>query len=196
MSYLIQNFRYPLPSLRYNLRLRAALLLRNSFIIISLILYPVKFNKLLGLNSLWLTYRRFIGFYLFAKLSKSALPKVKIFKYTPIGVNFPISAHASALNLIYSSLHALPPKVAKVKSTHSVVNSYITSPYYYGNQVYLTTLTHKPVKLVMYKFLFTSLNCWFLWSKRYRIPAQCFSVSSSWYLFKFLNVYFFKIYNV
>ena len=195
MSYLIQNFKYTSTSLRYNLKLRALLLLRNTNILLSLVKMPWQFTKLLYLDRTLSYYRKVVGLYLFMKLSKVLLPSIKLFKYTPVGVNYPKSAHFTALTLLSTAVSTASSSVAQIQNSTSSVPKLKTN-YILNSQVYITTLAYKPVKTALFKLMFMSLSCWFTWPRRYALPSQSFSLSAQWHLLKFLNVYFFKIYNL
>ena len=195
MSYLIQNFKYTSSSLRYNLKLRALLLLRNTNILFSLVKLPWQFTKLLYLDRTLSSYRKVVGFYLFMKFTKILLPSIKLFKYTPIGINYPKSAHFTALTLLLSAVSVASKSVTKLQH-HTTSTSNLNVNYILSSQIYITTLAYKPVKTALFKLMFMSLSCWFNWPRRYTLPAQSFSLSAQWHLLKFLNVYFFKIYNL
>ena len=182
-------------SLRINLRLKSVLMARNALLIVSALGPSVKNTNLLNLNYTLAVYKQLISPYLFSKLPKIIFPKAKSLKYVPVGLNFVKSAHHYGLR---TALEPLTP-------TNSYVNSdmlgkslarYFTSQYYYGSYVHLAMLSNKPMKSLIYKFLFSSISCWFSWSKRLTIPLQCFSVSKNWRLVKFINLYYFKIYSI
>lgn len=171
------------------------LLLRNVGMLLSLLKLPLHFGK--AINPLWVCYKyqQFVGLYLFVKLRKVLIPHIHLFKYAPIGVNYPTSAHFRALACLETPLK-LKWLWCTQPNDPNHLSSYLKSTYMGSSQVYLVTLTHKPVKVTLFKLLLMSMSCWFSWSRKYVLPSQCFTVSAHWYLLTFLNVYFFKIYNI
>ena len=168
---------------------------RNALVIVSALGPSIKNLNLLNLNYTLTTYKLLISPYLFSKLPKIIFPKAKSLKYVPTGLNFAKSVHHSGLR---TALEPLTPASTNVSSSilGRTLASYFTSQYYYGSYIHLAMLSNKPMKVLIYKFLFSSINCWFSWSKRLTIPLQCLVVPKNWRLVKFMNLYYFKIYSI
>lgn len=195
LSYLIQNFPLNEASLRINLRLKSVWMARNAATVISVLGPSIRNINLLNLNYTLATYKQLISPYLFSKLSKIIFPKTKSLKYAPIGLNFAKSVHHYGLRTATTALTSTNANPNSAILGRALVN-YFTSQYYYGSYVHLAMLSNKPMKLLIYKFLFSSLSCWFSWSKRLTVPLQCFAVLKNWRLVKFINLYYFKIYSI
>jgi len=58
----------------------------------------------------YLRQLRYLGEKLFVQLAKTLFPKPKFIKYTPLGVNFPMSAHRESLRCIDLALEGKQPK--------------------------------------------------------------------------------------
>lgn len=192
LSYLIQNFYYPTSSLRINLRVKSALLARNFLVIYTLFSNSSKlFNTLATshVSSRYLLKIANIGFRAFVRV---LFPKVTLLRYTPIGINFPLSARYRALlNIDY-----LMQDHGKPQQSLQLTNRFLTNPYFNGIPIAITPIAKKPFAYTFYKMLRMSLNVWFSWPKQFKLLAHYTSINSQWNFLRFLNKYYFKIYNV
>lgn len=118
----------------------------------------VKNMNLLNLNYTLATYKQLISPYLFSKLPKIIFPKAKSLKYVPIGLNFAKSAHHYGLRTALEPLTPTNTNASSDTLSRPLV-SYFTSQYYYGSYVHLAMLANKPMKALIYKFLFSSISC-------------------------------------
>lgn len=178
--------------MRLTLRSRAAFLVRNSALIYTFLLSPIQSLNLSSSNYKYLRQLRYLGDKLFIQLSKTLFPKPKFIKYTPLGLNFPTSAHRQSMLYIDSALRGK-------YSTFwfAPVSQYtIKYPYFLGNSVAITPISKRPFSLTLYKFLRMNLDLWFSWPRVYMISTNYTNIKNSWLLLKFLNNYFFKVYNL
>lgn len=193
MSYLIQNFTYTNHFIRSNLRVRTSILARNFLLIFVLFSNS---SKLFNMNAQTYVHARQvlkIWNISFKALAKVLFPKLKFLRYTPIGINFPRSAHYRTLKSLNDLLHheVKSPTLMLPLSTHAV-----TYPYYTGSPIAITPIAKKPFSYAMYKFLRMSLNLWFSWPKQYKLSLHYTSLNNQWLFLRFLNKYYFKVYNV
>ena len=192
MSYLIQNFSYRHRSNRGNLRIRSSFLARNFPLI-----YLLMSNSSAGYNLMAHTFlpNRLmlkIGNVAFNPFTKVLFWKTKNLKYTPIGINFPNSAHYMAI----SGLDKLLTKTENNLSFPLQRGRHFDYPYFTSSIVALTPISGKTYSYTLYKFLRMNLNLWFYWPRFYKISINHTVVESYWLQLKFLNKYFFKIYNI
>ena len=154
LSYLIQNFTYPHHSLRMNVRNRSAILARNTSVICFLLSNASRASCLIsrvGTNLQGLIGLRNEAFKYF---SNSLLIKSKYLKYTPIGVNFPVSAYYQTLLQI--NLH-LDERLAPIPLLLLTPRS-LTYPYFAGLPIAITPISKKPFAYALYKFLRMSMS--------------------------------------
>jgi len=192
MSYLIQNFTHTNYSMRLNLRSRAAFILRNIFLIYNLLIAPSKIINMLASNKYLWRQIRFIGSNFFSKLIKILFPKPRFVRYVPIGTNFARSAHRQSLQNLDLLLQnqTLP---LQLPSPALAARQY---PYFTGFSLSITPVAKKPFSLTLYKLLRMSLGVWFSWSRTYNLSVHYSNIHTQWLFLKFLNKYFFKVYNV
>lgn len=195
MSYLLQNFNFLTPTIRYSLKLRSLIALRAVSLLAILLKMSPKHYKLSTLGNKWAIYYSFTQAYAFCKLFKIAFPKTQFLKYTPIGVNLPVSAQYLTLSIFHSraSQRVLDRKYNPLNIT---ITRIFRDPYYGASYIHLAMLSKRPVVNMLYKFLFLTLNLWFTWPKRYSLSPQLFFISSRWFKIPFVNKYLFKIYSV
>ena len=155
MSYLIQNSVYPAHSLKISLRVRASFLARNVSVIYMLLStytkafnlpYPVSQHNLHFLVN---------APHFFSKFAKVLFKPTKFLRYTPIGINFPISAHYRALANL-DSLLASDDKF--IPFANLTPHSHFSYPYYSRSHVAITPVTKKPFSLALHKFLRMNLS--------------------------------------
>lgn len=192
MSYLTQNFDYQYRSNRSNLRIRSSFIARNFTLI-----YLLLSNSSVGYNLLAQTsaYNKLIlkiGNTAFNSFTKVLFWKVKSLKYTPIGVNFPLSAHFTGIN----GLDKLFTKSDNPVLFPNLSGRRFDYPYFSSNIISLTPISGKSYSYMLYKFLRMNLNVWFTWPKFYKITTNYTAINSYWLTLKFLNKYFFKLYNL
>lgn len=192
MSYVIQNFYYPTNSLRSTIRSRAAIIVRNFGLIYALFSNSTRAFNIMATTGKSPRYPHLLVDYYFNAFAKAVFKKASLLSYTPIGVNFPLSAQYNALYGINKLIDRNEP----AKTYLSIPNRYFKMPYYEGYRVAITPISKKPLSYAVYKFLRITLLMWAYWPKRYKITANFTLLHSSWHLLKFLNKYFFKVYNI
>jgi hypothetical protein len=192
MSYLIQNFANTQYSTRLNLRSRSAFLFRNATAIYGLLSTSSKAFNLPATNIIFIRQLNHVGNYIFRKLIKVLFPKPKFLKHTPIGINYPTSAHRESLRIIDVLLSKkLPSNLPNIR-----MGSFLRCPYFTGSQIAFTPIAGKAFFLALYKLLRMSLQMWFYWPRYYSITTHYTPLHSQWLFLKFLNKYFFKVYNI
>ena len=192
LSYVIQNFSYQTNSLRLNVRIRASIILRNFAVIYTLLLNS---TKALSSLSITLSTRRQVYTMIngsFKALTRVVFPKVKYLKYVPIGLNFPLSARYTTLSSIDNMItREKAPRLFPLLQSREYL-----CPYFTGIPLIITPVANRPYSLALYKFLRLSLNNWIQWPRQYRIYSHYTNLNTYWYLLRFLNKYYFKIYNI
>jgi len=192
LSYLIQNFSHPHHSLRMNVRNRSALLARNTSVICFLLSNASRASSLIsrtGANLQGLIGLRNEAFKYF---SNSLLIKSKYLKYTPIGVNFPVSAYYQTLLQIDQHLD----KKSSPSPLLPLTVRSVTYPYFAGLPIAITPISKKPFSYTLYKFLRMSMSVWFYWPRKYGTDIHYTDIQGQWYLLRFLNSYYFRVYNI
>lgn len=192
VSYLIQNFYYQNSSLRMTIRVRSAILARNFHVIYILLSNSSKLFNILSQSYPLYRYILKIANLSFREIAKVLFTKVKLMRYTPIGVNFPLSARYQALKGLDLLLNGndTPTQLLKLSDRS------ITNPYFMGTPIVITPVSKKPFAYTFYKFMRMTLNMWFYWPKKYSITTHYTDVVSGVTLLRFLNSYYFKVYNV
>ena len=193
MSYLIQNSVYPAHSIKISLRVRASFLARNVGVIYTLLsAYTKAFNLPYPVtqHNLHVLVR---ASYLFSKFAKVLFKPTKFLRYTPVGINFPSSAHYRALANL-GSLLAADDKFMPFANPRT--DSYFSYPYYARSWVAITPITKKPFSLALHKFLRMNLDMWFYWPRAFKISSNFTDINSSWVFSRFLNKYFFRVYTI
>ena len=192
MSYVIQNFYYPTNSLRSTTSSRAAIIVRNFGLIHALFSNSTKVFNMLATTGKSPRFSHLVTDLYFNAFAKAVFRKPSFMKYTPIGTNFPLSAQYNAL---YGINNLLSTKKS-IKIFLPLPNNYFKMPYFEGYRVAITPISKKPLSYAVYKFLRLTLSMWIYWPKKYKITANFTLIHSSWHLLKFLNKYFFKVYNI
>jgi hypothetical protein len=194
MSYLIQNFSYTHYSLRTNWRVRTAFLARNFATI-----YALLANLSIPFNLCATTYllsphhlKKFAHY--FSGLVNTAFLDVKNIKHSPIGVNFPRSAHYQAL-VRFDRLTTLASSV-KTPLPLPLSSRCVTYPYFYGVPIAITPIAKSFLVDLLYRFLRISLSVWFHWPQTYKVSVHYTPISAQLRLLRFLNKYYYKIYHI
>lgn len=99
----------------------------------------------------------YLGNKVFRGIIKVLFPKPKFLRYTPIGVNYPLSAHRETL----ISLNRLLDKKIPNKSFEQPNTSFLRCPYPMGSPIAITPIAGKAFFLALYKLLRMSLQVWF-----------------------------------
>ena len=154
MSYVIQNFYYPTHSLRSTVRSRTVIIARNFHLIYSLFANTSKAFNILANTNKTARFVFKISDFRFNAMASVVFSKAKFLKYTPIGVNFPMSAHFRTLY----NLNLLLEEKGYPDTCLGLSENAFDYPYYEGTQVVITPIAKKPMSLAMYKFLRSSLS--------------------------------------
>lgn len=192
MNYLIQNFQYQQKTIRGNLRVRSSFIARNFALIYLLLSSSSVGYNLLAKTSLGDRTILKVGDAAFNALSKVLFWKIKNLKFTPIGTNFPVSAH-------YTGVVGLDNLISKTPYSPNFpldTGRFFNYPYFMGNPIAITPISGKTYSYALYKLLRMSLNMWFCWPRHYRISINHTTINSYWLILRFLNKYFFKLYNI
>ena len=194
MSYLIHNFTKSTNTNRSTLRVRTAFIARNYQLLFLLLNSHTKTFNLTALTykstrDVWKVVNEN-----FRAISRVLFSKSYTLKYTPLGVNFPQSTYYWSVNSLLNLFKLKPRKQALSFPTLSSV--YYTYPYFKANPIVITPVTKKPFLLTLNKFLRMSLDLWFHWPNVYRIESNFSNVRGGYLLLRFLNKYYFKVYNV
>jgi hypothetical protein len=192
LSYLIQNFSYTNFSLRISIRLLSSMLVRNVNVIILLLqtftraLLPIHLTSinLIGLMPLLNTSFRYF--------TQVLLPKTKYLKYVPIGINLPLSTFYLTLRSLDLHLEGRYTPKTYLTSTTST----ITNPYFSMIPICITPIAKKPYSYTLYKLLRMNLSIWFYWPPQYITKIHYTNITNQWYLLRFLNKYYMKVYNL
>jgi hypothetical protein len=154
LSYIIQNFYYPTHSVRVNLRVRSALLARNFLVIYTLFSSSSRLFSTLAITHPSYQYTLSILNMSFRAFVKVLFPKVTLLRYSPIGINFPLSArYIALLNLDYLLHgHGKPRQVLRL------TGRFLTNPYFNGIPIAITPVAKKPFAYTFYKMFRTSLS--------------------------------------
>jgi hypothetical protein len=192
MSYVIQNFRSPSLTLRMSLKLKSLLVLRNAHALYTLFWLFSKPSQLGTINYHSAAILQKLSLMSSKRLPVIVFPRTAMLKRTPIGVNFNSSAFWTALSTILSMFSKREPLLY----VHSPIVSTITYPFPKSTSTVVMVPTSKALLTALHKFLLTSLSLWWVWPKNLK-PGQLFiNLHSYWFLLKFLNKYFYKVYNI
>ena len=192
MSYLIQNFSYLSPSLRMTLRTKSSILVRN-YSLINLLAFSTAMGFNVNFNS-WAALLIYVkltkdSFYQFSKV---ALPKSKLFKYSPIGINYPRVAYYTAL----TNIDLMLDKEVRNYKFLPLTSNYFLNPYFTKFLVAITPVSDQSANYQFHKFLRLVLYVWFCWPKKFKISTNFTWISDFWFQLRFLNRYYFKVYTV
>lgn len=154
MNYVIQNFYYPTSIIRINTRSKTVLLTRNFGLVYVLFSNSAKAYTLNLAANPFIKFAFLISGSNFDAFANTLFKKTKLVKYTPIGVNFPLSAYYVALFNLNSFLgendYLLPSFIPTKKA--------FTYPYLEGSQLAITPVAKNPMTYALYKFLRLNLN--------------------------------------
>ncbi len=192
MSYIIQNFYYPNNSLRTTIRVRSAFIARNFQIIYALLSNSSKLFNILSQSYSSTRHVLKIANSSFKAIAKVLLPGLKYMRYTPIGLNFPMTAQYRALIGLEDLINGFktPEKLLELTDRHLV------NPYFIVTSIVITPVSKKMFAYAFYKFMRMILSLWFYWPKKYHITTHYTHVNSGLTLVRFLNNYYFKVYNI
>ena len=192
MSYVIQNFQQPVKSLRINVRIKASIILRNFAVIYSLLSDSTKFYNTFALTYVSRRQLMAMASVSFKALARVIFTKINYLRYTPVGLNFPLSARYNTLR----NIDNLITRKEKPLNYLSLQARDFRCPYFTGIPIVITPIAKRPFSYTLYKFLRLSLSQWGQWPCQYRTAIHFTNVHSYWYLLTFLNKYYFKLYNI
>ena len=154
MSYVIQNFSYPIKSLRLNVRIKASIILRNFAVVYSLLSNSAKLYNTIALTHAPQRQLMAMSHGSFRALARVLFTKIKYLRYTPIGINFPLSARYNTLRGISS----LITRKDKPLSYLPLQARDFTCPYFTGMPIVITPIAKRPYSYTLYKLLRLSLS--------------------------------------
>ena len=192
MSYLIHNFHRYHYSVRMTWRLKTLFLARNFTQIYALLSSSTKAFNLLSISIPCIRSLSKVDNWSFKKLIRVALPRVKEIRHTPIGVNFPRSAHYESLLQMDRITNTSHPIKTFLPSSPRL----ITYPYLFGSPLVFTPVAKSPLLEMLYRFLRMSLSMWFFWPGKYKITSHYTNLPSQLRFLPFLNLYYLKVYNI
>lgn len=175
MNYVIQNFYYPANTIRINTRSKSVLLARNFGLIYVLFSNSTKAYTLALTSAPFTKYAFLISGSSFDAFAKTLFKRTKLIKYTPVGVNFPISAHYLALYNLNSFLGDDNTLLTSFNATRRA----FTYPYFEGSQLVITPVAKSPLSYALYKLLRMNLNLWFYWPKKFAITTHYTPLAST-----------------
>ena len=192
MSYLIQNFTYTSYTIRTNWKTRALTLLRN---------YATLFTLLNTQNFFFLQNAQtwhFSIFFIkthnsyFTRLYHVALPQVKEIKHSPIGVNFPRSAHFASLTRIDAlfTFYDTPYFSLPMRTSARLY------PYAYGTPLAITPTSKSFYFNLLHRFFRMSLLIWFHLPSTFKFWVHYTYIVPRFRFLTFPNKYYFKVYHV
>jgi hypothetical protein len=192
MSYLIQNTFSSAHTLKISLRVRSSFIARNAPTVYTCLYTnteafripsnPYSYSSLIMAHSLPF----------FTRFYNTLFPNPKFLRFIPFGINFPISAHYTAIQIIKNRFEGNTPLVVFPTYTQNTFNY----PYFTRPQVAITNVSKSPFSLALHKLLRLSLSLWFVWPRGYKVNLNYTDITKSWLMLRFLNKYFFKVYSV
>lgn len=195
MSYLIQNLSYFQPTLRLNVRIKSAIIARNVYVIYNLLNNSAKILNTLAVTSYHAKLPKDAFMLInpvFSALMRVLFPKIKYLRYTPIGINFPQAARYKTL----WELNMMLFEEAKFTPILLDYNRFSLNPYFIGSPISITPVAKKPYSETLFKVTRMVLGLWFSWPRSYRLTTHYTNIYSQWYLLRFLNKYYFKLYHI
>lgn len=187
MGYLAQNLICTNQTLRLNLRIRSTWLLRNYFIIHTLVLsstYTKDYTSIvLKYAAFWLKLRK----YLFARFSKIVCASSRYLKQVTFGINFPKTAYYKGCLRIFNLISRVSVPQQPWLNTHTLYNTPIS--------IVTTPRVRNLIKCTLYYMFKHWLNVWASISNSYFLPHSFTCTSLLWQLITFTNVFYFKVYN-
>ena len=192
MSYVIQNFNTHAPALKTSTKVKASLLARNAVVIRSLIFTTSP--SLTYLASTLGIYRplHISATSYFTKLIPTLFASLRNVRYVPIGSNLPRTAYYATLKALTSNSTG---RVYREPLSANPLRT-LLNPYFTGVPVHTAPVTKKAFLGALHKLLQMSLSVWSGWSGQYRKTSSHFYIGSSYQPLRFLNSYYFKIYNL
>ncbi len=191
MSYAIQNFSNVNQSLILNQKLYLIWILNNIVTIVTFltknwILTLTSINSKSNIEAFLFLTRVFFnnGIY---KIFKTLLTKWKPF----LTVNYTKSVQY----WIYKIGTLLLDKKVASNTVTVLHNNYFYNQYYSNFVISNISLHNKYYRVVLLKFLNLTLLNWQSWSKNYNMSYKFMLISKHFYLVRYYNSYFFKMYN-
>lgn len=114
-----------------------------------------------------------------------------IFKNYPVGMSLNSTLKYWILRNNLSMLLNSSWKLSSIKKESNI----IFNRYYKFSPFTLTRSTRKIFKMFLTKFRTFLLFSWVQWNSRYRIQTQHTYVLRNYFLFRFLNIYYSKVFN-
>lgn len=192
MSYLIHNFSYNHYTVRSSWKTRTVIAARNSSLVyLSLSTLSTPFNISANTWQISQFYLKTSSHY-FSRLFYVLFPEVKEIKHTPIGLNFPRSAHYAGLSQLNLTLTPFSLNTPLLPST----SQRLLYPYIFGAPLILNYSAKNILFDLIYRFFSMSINLWFYWPSSYKTWVHHMYVSPRIRPIWFLNRYYFRVYNV
>ena len=192
MSYLIQNTYSFSTTIKISIRTRSAFISRvYPSVIACLYMNTEGFVLPTSLSP----YQRIVlsnSVHFFTKFYNVLFPNPKFLRFIPFGINFPVSAHYTALNNINNQLS----NKNNLRLLPYISDRSFNYPYFSRPQIAITNVSKAPFSLALQKLLRLSLGLWFVWPRGYKLSMNYADINQTWYLLRFLNKYFFKVYSV
>lgn len=192
MSYLIQNFRNDPKNSKLTVRTKSFLVLRNIHVIWTFLFSPLP-SVNIGANSYPNIY--FIALYgdtFFNKFLKYALPPTRRIKYIFIGLNLPKSSTYTLYKVLDKFLNT--EKIDYKLKTFS--NNYFINPYLRNISLIVIPQTHRMFIYTLAQLLRLLLHTSIHWPKKLKPRLHYSKLVYNITLLRFLNKYYFKVYNV
>ena len=192
MSYLIQNTYSYTPTTKISIRTRSAFISRTYPSIMACLYMN---TEAFMIPSTLSPYQRLVllnSTHFFTKFYNTLFPNPKFLRFVPFGLNFPMSSYYSALVNMSNQL----TNKSHYPSLRNPTSRSFNYPYFSRPQITITNVSKSPFSLALQKLLRLSLDLWFVWPRGYKLNMNYTDISHSWYLLRFLNKYFFKVYSV
>ena len=192
MSYVIHNFSPYAYTLRMNWKVRSLQLIRNYITLYTFFNSRPLFA--LYATSTWVFPIVLFhnNYTYFNRLYEILFPKIYEIKHSPIGVNFPRSAHLKtllSLDILFCTGQVNPVTLIPFRSLRSY-------PYAFGTALAITATAKSFYSTILYRFLRMSLLLWFNFASTYKFWVHYTLMTSRFQLLPFTNKYYFKVYHV
>lgn len=187
MGYLAQNLIYTNRTLRLNLRIRSTWLLRNYFIIHTLILSSTYTKDYMSTTLKYVTFWLKLSKYLFARFSKITCMSSRYLKQVTFGINFPKTAYHKGCLRIFHLISRISIHQQPWLNTHTLYNTPIP--------IVTTPRVRSLIKCTLYYIFKHWLNTWAPISNSHFLPHSFTCTPLLWQLITFTNVFYFKVYN-
>jgi hypothetical protein len=137
-----------------SLRVRAAFVVRNIHVVYTLINLPSVIHDMQSFNKNYQIKVHISLSNFFNKIIRILFPSTKFLKFTPIGVNFPSSAHLRGIQNFHNLLSQSQP----VNVLQRLPSNAFKYPYFTKHRIAITPIAKKPFSTALYKFLRMTLN--------------------------------------